>query len=68
MRRVIAAVLAALLGGAFYIALLYVFFTRLWPLLPVWANVVLVILLALAFILSPLFLLLRLGQMQPPQA
>lgn len=68
MRRIVVATAAALLGGAFYIVLLYVFFTHFWPLLPIWANIVLVIILALAFILSPLFLLLRLGRMQPPQA
>jgi hypothetical protein len=64
--RIALAVVAALLVGALYIALLYGFFAYLWPLLPLWANIVAVVILALGVILSPLFLLLRLGRMQPP--
>lgn len=67
MRRTLLASLIALLAGGIYIAIVYAFFAYLWPQLPVWANVVLVVVLALGIILSPLFLLLRLGQMQPPQ-
>lgn len=65
MRRLLLPMLLALLIGGFYIGIVYLFFAYLWPQLPVWANVVLVIALALAFILSPLLLLLRLGGMEP---
>lgn len=64
MARLVVPILFALLIGGIYIAAVYAFFAYLWPMLPVWANVLLVIALALAFILSPLFLLLRLGRME----
>lgn len=63
MRRVAVAVIVAILATAAYAALVYVFFVRVWPLLPVWANILIVIVLALSFITAPMALLLRLGRM-----
>jgi hypothetical protein len=61
-RRLVAGVIIALIAGAAYVALLYIFFTRIWPLLPVWANIIIVIALAISFVASPMALLLRLGR------
>lgn len=65
MRRILPAVAIALVAVAAYVWLLYAFFAYVWPRLPVWANILIVIVLALSVILSPLMLLLRLGRMPP---
>lgn len=67
MRRILPAVAIALVAVAAYVWLLYAFFAYVWPRLPIWANILIVIVLALSVILSPLMLLLRLGRMPPGQ-
>lgn len=64
MPRYALAVVVALLVVAGYVALIYAFFNWVWPQLPVWANIIVVITLAVSFILSPLFVLLRFNR--PP--
>lgn len=63
MRRILPAAAIALAAVAAYIWLLYAFFAYVWPRLPIWANILIVILLALTVVISPLMLLLRFGQM-----
>lgn len=65
LSRILLILFALLTSAAFYIALIYFFITRIWPLLPLWINAVVAILLALAVILPPFMWLLRLGDMKP---
>lgn len=70
MRRISIFLLALLTAALVYSGLVYLFVTRLWPLLPLWANAIVAIILALSVILSPFMWLLRLGEMKshtPPR-
>ncbi|NLO80318.1 MAG: hypothetical protein GX093_08450 [Xanthomonadaceae bacterium] len=67
MQRILVPFLLTLLVAGIYFAIGYALFVHVWPRLPAWANVVLVVALALAFVLTPMFLLLKLGNMRPPR-
>jgi hypothetical protein len=64
MRRISIFLLALLTAALVYSGLVYLFITRLWPLLPLWANAIVAVILALSVILAPFMWLLRLGEMK----
>ncbi len=60
-RRNVVALLGALLLTLLAIFLLYCFFDRIWPMLPVWVAVPLCILAAALAIGSPIYTLMRIS-------
>jgi hypothetical protein len=64
MRRISIFLLALLTASLVYSGLVYLFVTRIWPLLPLWANAIVAVILALSVILAPFMWLLRLGEMK----
>ena len=67
--RDVVALLGALTFTLFLIVLLYLFFDRLWSVLPVWISVPVCILVAVLAIGSPIFTLVRISDrmLQGPQ-
>lgn len=66
MRRASLTLIALLMALLIHVGLIYLLVTRIWPLLPLWANAIAATILALSVVASPLLWLLRLGDMKRP--